>query len=158
MQSLHNKSLFNNLPLIISMLISLDGSSPSLPGGGKQLTRVMGAPWPRCVCSSGPLFWDELGTLCFSLGPDTWIALGFVCVFLIVIRVSLQEPVQLMLSALKRLSHAELWQVLGLEDAVVRGVTRIRLVHKGSRWARMNCNAWKCDTLKGEGKTSAYNP
>lgn len=60
------------------MLISLDGSSPSLPGGGKQLTRVMGAPWPLCVCSSNPLFWDELGTLCFSLGPDIRIALGFV--------------------------------------------------------------------------------
>lgn len=82
MQSLHNKSLFKkkkNFPLIISMLISLDGSSPSLPGGGKQLTRVMGAPWPRCVCSSSPLFWDELGTSCFSLEPDIWIALGFVC-------------------------------------------------------------------------------
>lgn len=41
------RASFKNFPLIISMLISLDGSSPSLPGGGKQLTRVMGAPWPR---------------------------------------------------------------------------------------------------------------
>lgn len=69
MQSLHNESLFKNFPLIINILISLDGSSPSLPGGGKQLTRVMGAPWPQfgAVCSSSPLFWDELWNIVFLL-------------------------------------------------------------------------------------------
>lgn len=61
------RASLKNFPLIINMLISLHGSSPSLPGGGKQLTRVMGAPWPQfgAVCSSSPLFWDELWNIVF---------------------------------------------------------------------------------------------
>lgn len=101
MQSLHNKNLFKNFPLIINMLISLDGSSPSLPGGGKQLTRVMGAPWPQfgAVCSSSPLFWDELWNIVFLPWTRHWncplvyVLALFFFVFPIAIMVSLQEPV-----------------------------------------------------------------
>lgn len=147
MQSLHNKSLFKNFPLIINMLISLHGSSPSLPGGGKQLTRVMGAPWPQfgAVCSSSPLFWDELWNIVFL----PWTRHSS-CPLVYVLALSFfffswpsGYPFRNLL-ALEGLS-GDKWQ--GWEVLLSVPWLCMCHVHKGSQGTRGNCEAWKRGTL-----------